>query len=118
MRNLCLAGVPMTVGSRAYVGKTTKEYHYSDEVIKGLVSLHEYAVHNVVSKGNRFCITLINPWGHTGRTLSSGTTTTGKSQPVMKSLNSEFELDLDDFTKRFSWLSHTVGPPPTVVFDS
>ena len=85
MRNLCLAGVPMTVGSRAYVGKTTKEYHYSDEVIKGLVSLHEYAVHNVVSKGNRFCITLINPWGHTGRTLSSGTTTTGKSQPVIES---------------------------------
>jgi hypothetical protein len=30
----------------------------------------------------------------------------------------QFDLDLDDFTKRFNWLSHTIGPPPAVAGDS
>jgi hypothetical protein len=117
MRNLCLAGVPMTVGSRVYLGKSTETYHYSDELIKGLVSSHEYAVHNVFSKDNRCYIKLMNPWGRAGRAVKKGAYAVGKSEPVEATEDAEFDLDLDDFTKRFNWLSHTTGPPPAVVFD-
>jgi hypothetical protein len=127
MRNLCEAGVPMTVSSRYYLGKSAEKGkpHYTDEVIKGLVSRHEYAVSSVLDeKDGRYYIRLINPWGGTGRSLKEPWQTPkpweftpGKGQAVELSGDAQFELDLDDFTKRFDWLSYTTAKLPAVVAD-
>jgi hypothetical protein len=116
MESLYFNKVPMTVGSRVYVGKSTQDYHYRDEVIKGLVSRHAYAVSGVFADddGRRY-IRLMNPWGYTGRSLTKGEPTFGESQPVSKTQEAEFLLDLDDFTKRFDVLHHTTTPLPPVV---
>jgi hypothetical protein len=116
MYGLCTSGVPMTASTCHYIGKESKtstKKTYSDEIIKGLVPNHEYTVLNVHSTNNLCYIQLLNPWGAVGRKLVSAVHSPhlhipGHSAPVAESSGPFFDLDLDDFTKRFRCISHTV----------
>ena len=62
--------------------------------------------------GNQCFIKLINPWGRVGRRLvtdvpDSRPDASIRSTPVAETENAVFDLDLDDFTKRFDYISHT-----------
>jgi hypothetical protein len=104
---------PMTAGTRAYLGKNESKYQYTDESVKGLIARHEYSVSDVYKVGDFCFIRLINPWGNTGRSTilvppDPQLNPFGKSAQVVETGQGEFDLELDDFTKRFRAVFHTV----------
>jgi hypothetical protein len=104
---------PMTASTRPYVGSSGATKQDKDDTVKGIVPGHEYSVTKVYQQGDICFIQLLNPWGRVGRSLVTSTpdlrpNAALRSIRVEQTENAEFDLELDDFTKRFDFVSHIV----------
>ncbi|TCP59310.1 calpain family cysteine protease [Tumebacillus sp. BK434] len=106
-------GHPMAISSNEKIaspkkGIFSKGHSGGEEVAKGLVGRHAYAVLGYRDNGGVKEIKLRNPWGRYGRKYNKAFFTGKLESKEME--NGEFWLDLTDLTKRFHTL-HSVALP-------
>jgi hypothetical protein len=112
MLGLHLAKIPMTVGTTHYMGMQSGGVPtYVDDTVRGLAPKHEYAVTKVYRSGGLCLIELVNPWGTVGRGFANQAPHFARQNaPVIETSSGIFSIDLDDLTKRFDAVCHTVEP--------